>query len=101
MAITGINPSLTMRKALFLLFSTVFVFNFSFAQPKTDKKLQREIANMIQGFHGDIGVYVKDLRKNKIVALNADSIFPTASMVKIPILVGVMDKIEKRRIKVS
>jgi beta-lactamase class A len=30
-----------------------------------------------------------------VVAINADTIFPTASMVKVPILIGVMDKISK------
>ena len=61
---------------------------------KIDKKLQKEIQSLIQGFNGGIGIYVKDLRKNKIVAINADSVFPTASMVKIPIMIGVMQKIE-------
>ena len=49
---------------------------------------------MIQGFHGDIGVYVHDLKHNKIVAINADTIFPTASIVKVSILIGIMDKIQ-------
>jgi beta-lactamase class A len=62
---------------------------------RTDKKLQKEINEMIRGFGGDIGVYVKDLRTGKVVAINADSVFPTASMVKVPILVGTMDKINR------
>jgi beta-lactamase class A len=40
-------------------------------------------------------VYVKNLKNNKTVAINADTIFPTASMVKIPILIGTMDRINK------
>ncbi len=63
------------------------------AAQKTDKKLQLLIQQLIQGFNGDIGVYVKDLRTNKIVSLNADTVFPTASMVKIPILIGTMNQI--------
>lgn len=78
----------------FICLLTFFTLNISQAQTKTDRKLQRQIENLIEGFHGDIGVYVKDLRKNKIIAINADSIFPTASMIKIPIMIGVMDKIE-------
>lgn len=65
---------------------------------KTDKKLQRQIAALIQDYNGDIGVYVHDLKKNKTVAIHADSIFPTASMVKVPILIGVMDKINKKEL---
>ena len=62
---------------------------------KINKPLQRHIEELIKGFNGDIGIYVKDLRTNKIVAINADTLFPTASMVKIPILTGVMDKMNK------
>ena len=62
---------------------------------KTDKKLQKQIEETIQGFNGSIGIYIKNLKNNKVVAINADTIFPTASMVKIPILIGVIDKINK------
>lgn len=78
----------------FLLICTLLCCLQSVAQ-KTDKKLQQQINRLIQGFNGDIGIYVHDLRKNKTVAINADSIFPTASMVKVPILIGIMDKIGK------
>lgn len=64
------------------------------AQP-TDHDLQQKINSLIQGFRGDIGIYVKNLRNGKTVAINADTVFPTASMIKIPILVGIMDKIDK------
>ena len=47
------------------------------------------------GFHGQAGVYLYDLKKNKTVAINADTVFSTASIVKIPIMIGVMDKINK------
>ena len=64
-------------------------------KPKISKPLQRQIEELIKGFNGEIGVYVKNLRTNKIVSINADTIFPTASMIKIPILTGVMDKINR------
>jgi beta-lactamase class A len=65
---------------------------------KTDKKLQHQIESLIQGFRGDIGVYVHDLKKNRVVAVHADTVFPTASMVKVPIMIGVMDKISKKEL---
>jgi beta-lactamase class A len=49
----------------------------------------------IAGFNGDIGIYVKNLRTGKTVSINADTVFPTASIVKVPILLGIMDKINK------
>lgn len=60
----------------------------------TDVKLEKEIAALVNGFHGDVGVYVHDLKHNKAAAINADTVFPTASIVKIPILVGIMRKIQ-------
>lgn len=82
-----------MRKLFFItlyLHCTIFLF----AQ-KIDKKLQAKVEEAIKGFNGDIGVYIKSLRTGKTVAVNGDTIFPTASIVKVPILIGIMDKIEK------
>ena len=77
-----------------IVFAFILVlFTFCASAQKTDKDLQKKIETLIQGFNGDIGVYVYDLSKNKVAAVNADTIFPTASMVKVPILIGLMHKI--------
>ncbi|PWU01897.1 MAG: serine hydrolase [Bacteroidetes bacterium] len=77
----------------------LFLFaNISMAQ-RQDKELQKEIESLVQGFNGKVGIYVLNLKTGKVAAFNADSIFPTASMVKIPILIGVMDKISKGELK--
>ena len=77
------------------LFAIVFVLmSLILTAQKTDNKLQQQITGLIKDFHGDIGVYIHDLKHNKTVAINADTIFPTASIVKIPILIGIMNKIQ-------
>jgi beta-lactamase class A len=76
-------------KLLVLLFCLPL---FTTAQ-KIDKKLQTKLQEAIAGFNGDIGIYTKNLRTGKIVSIIADTIFPTASIVKVPILLGIMDKI--------
>jgi len=81
-------------KKIFLLLFFLSCSAFLFSQ-KTAKKLQENIKEAIQGFNGDIGVYVKNLRTGKIVSVNGDTIFPTASIVKVPILIGIMDKIQR------
>ena len=81
-------------KNFFLLVLFTFSFLFSYTQ-KTNKKLETKLKENISGFNGDIGIYVKNLRTGKVVSLNADTIFPTASIVKVPILLGIMDKINK------
>ncbi len=65
---------------------------------KTDKKLNKKLQEAISGFNGDIGIYVKSIRTGKTVAINADTVFPTASIVKVPILIGVMDKLNKKEL---
>jgi beta-lactamase class A len=81
-----------MKRFIFLSSFLVFAL-FSGAQ-KTDKHLQQQLAVLLKDFNGEIGVYVHDLTKNRVVSIHADTVFPTASMVKIPILTGIMRKIE-------
>lgn len=59
------------------------------------ESLESKIKNRVEGFRGDVGVFVKNLKTGEEVAINADSLFPTASMIKIPITIGIFDKIEK------
>jgi beta-lactamase class A len=81
------------------LFVSIFLLSLfqSFAQ-KRDKKLEQKIATLIQGFNGQIGVYVKSLRNGQTVSINGDTTFPTASIVKVPILIGIMNRIHKKEL---
>jgi beta-lactamase class A len=65
----------------------------------TDPRLQRAIEQVVNGFEGDVGVYVHHLRSGRTAAVRADDIFPTASMVKVPILCGVFEAIEQGKFK--
>src|SRR5947207_7450264 len=80
-----------MKRILILLF-VFFSGSIAFSQ-KAVRKLERGIRSAINGYGGDIGIYVKDLRNGKTISINADTIFPTASIVKVTILLGLMDKI--------
>ena len=82
------------------LLAFIFVVALVPAQAqKVNKKLQHELETLTTGFKGDVGIYVKDLHTGKIASIQADSIFPTASMVKVPILIGIIDKINKGELK--
>jgi len=76
-----------------LLSLLVFITSFSFAQ--TDAKLTAKLHDAIKGFNGQAGIYVQNLKTGKTAAINADTLFPTASMIKVSIQCGLMDKIEK------
>jgi beta-lactamase class A len=88
-----IAQNTAMKQALLLL--TLFFLQKPVVAQSTNKKLHKAVAALLTGFNGDAGVYIKSLRTGKTVAINADTIFPTASIVKIPILIGIMDKIYK------
>lgn len=68
---------------------------------KIDRTLENKIKKEINGFQGDVGIYVQHLRTDKIVSINADTVFPTASIVKVPILVGVFQKIAQGELKLN
>lgn len=94
-----------MRNLYFLLTISVLLFDKLQAQPlvagptRPDKVLTHQVTEALKGFRGEIGVYIRNLRTNRTVAINADTLFPTASMIKVPILCGVFDKLEKGELK--
>ena len=85
-----------MKSILFFIIATLPLL---VTAQKADKKLEAKLKEAISGYNGDIGIYVKNLRTGKLVSINADAIFPTASIVKVPILIGIMDKIERGELK--
>lgn len=60
--------------------------------------LSSAIAAAIQGFDGVAGVYVRRLGDETSVALRADELFPTASLVKVPILLKLLDRVDKNEL---
>ena len=88
------KPRLKVFQSIFLLIPVFLVVQITYGQ-QTNKKLHREIEKITQSFKGDVGIYIKNLKTNKIVSINADSVFPTASIVKIPILLGITKKISE------
>lgn len=84
-------------KHIIILLTAVFLTGTQqqAAAQRQDEHLLRKIQEAVQGFNGDVGVYVKNLRTGRVTQINADTVFPTASIVKVPILLGVMDKIQK------
>ncbi len=85
----------------FISFSLLLLFlhpGYLFSQT-ADPVLDSLVRHEIKGFEGEVGIYVKHLTSGQEVAIQADSVFPTASIVKIPILVGIFDKLEKGQLK--
>lgn len=80
-----------MKKEVLLLLIASFLSSICLAQKS---ELQSNLESALDGFRGEVGVFAWNLKTGERVEVNADTIFPTASIVKVPILVGVFDKIE-------
>lgn len=57
--------------------------------------IAEQIAPLIDAFDGRAGVYIKDLVTGQDIGINADTLYPTASMIKVPIMVAVFDRIDR------
>jgi beta-lactamase class A len=81
-----------------LLIGALVTLSLKGTAQKEDGVLKKKIQELTNGFQGDVGIYVRHLKTGKTVAINADTIFPTASMIKVPITIGMFDKIERGEI---
>ena len=63
-------------------------------EARPDADLQAAVEALADGFDGVVGVYARHLPSGREAALRADERFPTASTVKVPILVTLFDQME-------
>lgn len=59
-----------------------------------DQALTSRLDALVKDFHGEAGIYVRHLKSGRIVEIRADELFPTASMVKVSIMLALFDGIE-------
>jgi beta-lactamase class A len=62
---------------------------------RTDSALTATLQRLVHGFRGDVGVYVRHLPTGGTAAIRADDVFPTASLIKVPILLTLYDQAER------
>ncbi len=60
--------------------------------------LQSRLEKLVKSFNGDVGVYVRHLPSGETASLHADNLFPTASLIKVPILLKIFDLIEQKEL---
>ncbi len=63
-----------------------------------DVSLQQQLEALVTGFRGDVGVYVRHLGTGEEAAIFADTLFPTASTIKVPILATLFSEVEAGRL---
>ncbi|MBL1215484.1 MAG: serine hydrolase [Ignavibacteriae bacterium] len=77
--------------AIIILQAAVILFTGCEQKPDVQATLEKRVEN----FKGDVGIFVKDLKSGETFEINADTLFPTASMIKVPIMIKIFDRIEK------
>ncbi|MEP0713830.1 MAG: serine hydrolase, partial [Algoriphagus sp.] len=86
---------MSIQRLLLSFYLYLALTNYLSAQTVTDPILEKSIKGLTDSFQGDVGIYIENLATGASVEINADSIFPSASIVKVPILLGIFDRIEK------
>ena len=65
-----------------------FVFAI-LAATSSSAAFESALTAKIRGFHGEMGVYAKNLDTGELFAVNADQRFPTASLIKVAVMAEV------------
>jgi beta-lactamase class A len=79
--------------------SLALLCSFAHAQSKSAsnidlEQLKSQLQKVRQGFPGDMAVYMKNLKTGEEIALDADSIYETFSVIKISIMAEVLRQVE-------
>jgi len=68
------------------------------ANPIKDAEWQTMVAaleNAAYNYSGHVGIYIKDLNSDRVWEYNPDRLFPSASLIKVPIMVAVCEKVKR------
>lgn len=65
------------------------------SQPLAQSTLAQQLAERVRNFRGTVGIYVQHLGTGEELTIAADETFPTASMVKVPILGALLAKVDR------
>lgn len=63
--------------------------------------LEQRIRALMEGLPGEAGVYVRHLPTGATLGINAQDTFPTASMIKLPLLVTLFDEVRAGRLRLD
>jgi beta-lactamase class A len=95
----GENSMRVVSRAVATGLSVALLCSLAHAQSKSAsnvelQQLKSQLQNIRQGFPGDMAVYMKNLKTGEEIALDADSIYETFSVIKIPIMTAVLRQAE-------
>jgi beta-lactamase class A len=83
------------RAAFQLFFASLACLAAVFAASPAEQNLKNEINSVRQKFPGEMAVYMKNLASGEELALDADRVGETYSVIKIPVMVEVLRRVER------
>ncbi len=66
--------------------------------PEPEHRLQEKLEELVEGFPGDVGLYVRHLENGESASIRSDELFPAASMIKVPILLKIFDLLDRKKL---
>jgi beta-lactamase class A len=66
-----------------------------------ENTLQQQLETMIQGFRGHLGLFAKDLKTGRTVAINADEPTQAASVIKLALMLETFAEVKQGKIKLD
>lgn len=70
-------------------------------QTDLSAKLSADLNHIAAAYDGVMGIFVKDLTSGETFSANADTVFPQASSIKIPILVELMSQAQEGKLRLD
>lgn len=64
-------------------------------------KLSADLHRIATSYDGVMGIFVKDLTSSETFSVNADTVFPQASSIKIPILIELMRRAQEGKLRLD
>ena len=86
-------------RRLVLLLGSIMAVSLTSLTAQENSALLREIQRLEQQYGGHLGVMAKNLRTGEVVRYNAEERFPTASLIKYPVMAAYFKAVAEGRVK--
>ena len=82
------------------MFFLVMLLTTTSAAPASSA-FEARLSEKIRAFHGEMGLYAKNLDTGEVIAVNADQRFPTASLIKVAVMAEVYRQVDAGKVRLD
>jgi beta-lactamase class A len=80
------------------IFAALLAIGASPTPAPSPSTIEAAVTARVRSFHGEMGVYAKNLATGETIAVNADERFPTASLIKVAVMAEAFRQIADRKL---